>query len=123
MRKLVSALGATLLLTTVATAPAQATTLEAPAAAVSSIIGTTPQDLIATIDLKVDVPARTFEFRTAVRFDDPKELVLAHWVGTEDGFQAAVKSIERLPALFHVFRLYRDHTRRVVTDNYYYTAG
>jgi hypothetical protein len=123
MRKLVSALGAALLLTTVATAPASATALEAPAAAVSSIIGTTPQDLIAMSDLKVDVPARTFEFRTAVRFDDPKEFVLAHWVGAEAGFQAAVKSIERHPELFHVFRLYRDHTGRVVTDNHYYTAG
>ncbi|MCP2169137.1 hypothetical protein [Goodfellowiella coeruleoviolacea] len=100
-----------------------AVSVDQQALADNSIITTTPKALIAMTGLRVDTGARTFEFNTAERFGDPLEHVVAHWVGTQERFQYAVDSIARRPSLFHVFRLYRDDTGRVVSDDYFYTAG
>ncbi|AHI01634.1 glycerate-2-kinase [Kutzneria viridogrisea] len=117
MRKLVLVLVAGLL--TVLVAP-QA--MAAPGQ-VSSVIGRTPKDLIAMGDIKIDKTARTFAFKTAERFGDPLESVVAKWAASESEFQSAAAYITRHPVPFHVFRLHRDASNQVLATHYYYTAG
>jgi len=123
MRKLIPALAAVLTLTGVAAFTTPASASATASAAVQGVVTTTPQDLIAMGQITIDKTARTFTFPTARRFDVPKEVVTAHWVGTNSLYETAVTWIERHPSLFHVFRLSLDGTGRVVADNYYYTAG
>ncbi|MCG8917764.1 hypothetical protein L6E12_18455 [Actinokineospora sp. PR83] len=123
MRKPIPALAAALTLTGVAASTTPAPASATASAVVRGVVTTTPQDLVAMGPITIDKAARTFTFPTARRFDVPKEVVTAHWVGTSSLYEAAVTRIERGPSLFHVFRLSLDGTGRVVADNYYYTPG